>query len=446
MLGPYRDILTRPGALAFSSTGLLARLPISMVGIGIVLMVSVVYDSYAIAGRVSAVYVISNAVCGPQLARFVDRHGQARVMRWAIGLTAIGLAALVLVASAHAPTPWLYVTAVLAGAPAGSFGALVRARWSYVLDDPRALHTAYSLESALDEVVFVVGPVLATVLATSVAPAAGLLVPLVALLTGGYLFLAQRGTEPPVHLAEPLPDADTDADADAAIAASGAADPVPAGARSTDEAREARRPTRGPRSRSVLRHPGMVVLCAVFAGIGAIFGATDVSTVAFAEARGSTATAGLLLAVFALGSLIAGLGYGARHFVMALWKRFAMSVVALAVGVSLFLFVTSTAMLGVVMFVTGFAIAPSLITGNGLVQNFVPPRRLTEGLTWVSTALGLGVSIGASSAGALIDRMGASGGFLVVTSAGVVAVLATLVSLRALRAGSSAPEVEPARP
>lgn len=424
VLGPYRDILTRPGALAFSSTGLLARLPISMVGIGIVLMVSVVYDSYAIAGRVSAVYVISNAVCGPQLARFVDRHGQARVMRWAIGLTAIGLAALVLVASAHAPTPWLYVTAVLAGAPAGSFGALVRARWSYVLDDPRALHTAYSLESALDEVVFVVGPVLATVLATSVAPAAGLLVPLVALLTGGYLFLAQRGTEPPVHRA----------------------DSVPAGARSTDEAREVRRPTRAPRSRSVLRHPGMVVLCAVFAGIGAIFGATDVSTVAFAEARGSTATAGLLLAVFALGSLIAGLGYGARHFVMALWKRFAMSVVALAVGVSLFLFVTSTAMLGVVMFVTGFAIAPSLITGNGLVQNFVPPRRLTEGLTWVSTALGLGVSIGASSAGALIDRMGASGGFLVVTSAGVVAVLATLVSLRALRAGSSAPEVEPARP
>ena len=81
MLSPYRDILTRPGALAFSASGVLARLPMSMVGIGIVLMVSALYGSYGLAGRVSAVYVIAQALCSPQLARFVDRYGQARVMR-----------------------------------------------------------------------------------------------------------------------------------------------------------------------------------------------------------------------------------------------------------------------------------------------------------------------------------------------------------------------------
>jgi hypothetical protein len=74
MLQPYRDVLTRPGALAFSATGVLARLPMSMVGIGIVLMVSSIYGSYGLAGRVSAVYVIAQAICSPQLARLVDRH------------------------------------------------------------------------------------------------------------------------------------------------------------------------------------------------------------------------------------------------------------------------------------------------------------------------------------------------------------------------------------
>src|SRR5699024_497735 len=125
------------------------------------------------------------------------------------------------------------------------------------------------------------------------------------------------------------------------------------------------------------------------------------------------AAAGGILAVFAAGSLIAGLGYGARHWMSALWKRFAIGVVALAAGSALFVFVTSIPMLAGVMFVAGFAIAPTLINGNGLVQHFVPRRRLTEGLTWVGTALGFGVSFGSSIAGAQIDRAGSHAGFLV---------------------------------
>lgn len=416
---PYSEILKTPGSLAFSATGVLARLPISMVGIGIVLMVSAIYDSYGLAGRISAVYVIANAVCGPQLARYVDRHGQARIMRPAIAVAVVGLAALVLVASVQAHPFWLYVTAIVAGVPAGSFGSLVRARWSYVLQDPRQLHTAYSLESALDEVVFVIGPVLATVLATSVAPAAGLIVPMVALIVGGYLFLSLHRTEPPAYRA--VPEAPS-TQATRAGAAGPAAPPAP----------------RRTRARSVMRSPGMLVLAIVFVAMGGIFGATDVSTVAFAQEQGSKASAGFVLASFALGSMISGLGYGARHWLTPLWKRFAIGMVALAFGVSLFFLVSSIPMLALVMFVTGFAIAPTLINGNGLVQYFVPPERLTEGLTWVGTTLGIGVSFGSSIAGMLIDRQGSRGGFAVVAFCGGFAVLATLASLRALRAGNPA--------
>lgn len=412
MLGPYRDVLSRPGALAFSSAGVIARLPMSMVGIGIVLMIQALHDSYGLAGSVSAVYVLAQAICSPPLARLVDQHGQARVMRPAVTVSALGLVTLVLCAVGGAPVWTLYVAAVVVGSTIGSFGSLVRARWSHVLDDPRALHTAYSLESALDELVFVVGPILATTLATAVAPAAGLVVPVVGMVVGGYWFLAQRRTQPPPHPRV------VRAGVDGAVGA-----PV--------------------RRRSVMRSGGMVVLAIVFVAMGSIFGATDVSTVAFAKEAGRPGLAGVVLAVFAAGSMVSGLAYGARHWVTPLWRRFAVGMVALAIGASLFVLVTSMAVLAVVMFVAGFAIAPTLINGNGLVQHFVARERLTEGLTWVGTSLGVGVSAGSWLAGAVIDRQGSHGGFLVVVGSAVLAVIAVLASLRTLRAGTADLGAEP---
>lgn len=393
MLSPYRDVLTRPGALAFSASGVLARLPMSMVGIGIVLMVSALYGSYGLAGAVSAVYVVAQAVCSPQLSRLVDRHGQARVMSPAVAISAFGLAWLITAALVEAPAGFLFVGAVITGAAIGSFGSLVRARWTALLgEDPHRTHTAYSLESALDELVFVVGPVLATVLATGVQATAGLVVPLFAMIAGGYWFLSLRTTEPPSA------------------------------------------PVGSPRPRgSVLARPGMAVLAIVFVAMGAIFGATDVSTVAFADESGSKGVAGVILAVFALGSLISGLLYGTRQWKRPLYLRFANGMVLLAVGVCAFFFVQSLVALAAVMFVVGFAIAPTLINGNGLVQELVPRERLTEGLTWVGTSLGVGVSVGSSIAGARIDAAGSHAGFLVVVVAAACAVVATLAALRTLR-------------
>ena len=392
MLQPYRDVLARPGALAFSSAGVLARLPMSMVGIAVVLAVSEIYGSYGLAGQITAVYVIVHSICAPLLARLVDRHGQARVMRPAIGVAAVGLVGLIAALLVEA-SPWLlFAAAIVTGSSIGSVGALVRARWTHVLRDPQAIHTAYSLEAALDEFVFVVGPIVAAVLATNVAPTAGLWIPTIALLTGGMLLFAQHATEPPVVRRDPE---------------------VPRG--------------------SILAAGGMVVLSVVFAGIGSIFGATDVATVAFAEEQGAKSSAGLVLAVFALGSMLSGLAYGLRHWLSPLWRRFAIGVVGLGVGASLFLLVTSLPMLAAVMFVTGFSIAPTLVNGNNLVQALVPHEQLTEGLTWVGTALGVGVSIGASVAGGAIDRVGSHGGFLVVIGSAGLAVVAALIALPTLR-------------
>lgn len=392
MLEPYRDILSRPGALRFSAAGVLARLPMSMVGIAIVLVVSASYGSYGLAGRVTAVLVVASAVAGPQIARLVDRHGQARSM-WpflAVGLT--GMAVLAVAAATVADPVWLYVGAGLTGC-GGAMGSLVRARWTHVLaDSPQRLHTAYSLESVLDELVFVVGPVLATVLATSPRPELGLAVPAVAALVGGGWFLVQRATEPPVA------------------------------------------PRDAPRQRSsVLAMPGIAVLLVVFVGTGVIFGASDVATVAFAEELGHKGQVGMVLAVFALGSLTGGLLYGARHWQVPLARRFAVGIVALALGVCLFLFVGNLVALSATMFVVGLVISPSIVAGNGLVQEIVPPARLTEGLTWVGTAINVGVSIGSSVAGARVDAAGSRGGYLVVVAAGATVAVITALAYRALR-------------
>jgi MFS family permease len=409
MIRPYREVLALPGALTFSAAGFLARMPISMLGIGIVLLVASRTGSYGVAGAVAATFGIVAAVAAPVLARLVDRLGQARVVRPAVCLNAVGLALLVLAAETGAPTWTLFAAAALAGASAMSVGALVRARWSFLIPAgaPR-LHTAYSLESVLDELIFVVGPVVVTLLATRVAPPAGLVAATTAALVGGLMFAAQRRTEPPAAPGRP--------------AAGGA----------------------------VLRIPGMVVLSASFVGVGVLFGSVEVTTVAFTEERGVPAAAGLVLASFALGSLIAGLGYGAIHWRTPPGRRYLFGVALLSVGVVPVALVTSVPALVVVMFLAGFAISPMIIAGNALVQDIVPARRLTEGLTWVSTAIGLGTAVGAAVSGATIDAYGAHRAFLVTVAAGLLATATALVGARWLRppapvAPETRPEPEPRR-
>ena len=398
MLRPYRDLFARPGAVAFSAAALIARVPMATVGIAIVLVVSARYGSYGLAGRVSAALVVTVAATGPWLARLVDRHGQARVLRPALATSCVGLVVLAVATTAHAHPAWLYVGAVLGGC-GGNVGALVRTRWSHALaDEPHLVHTAFSLESALDEVVFVVGPVLATVLATGAVPQLGFLVPCAAVLVGGAWFVAQHRTEPPVA-------------AHGAVRSGG----------------------------SVLRLRGVGLLLVAFVGTGVIFGATDVATVAFAAEQGHKSAAGTVLAVFAAGSMTSGFLYGARHWRAGQARRFATAVVLLALGVCLFLLVGSLGALAGTMFVVGFAISPSIIAGNGLMQELVPGTRLTEGLTWIGTAITFGASVGSAAAGARIDVAGSRGGYQLIVAVALALVAVVALAYPALRRAGGRP-------
>ena len=115
MATSYNAILTRPGARAFTSAGLIARFPMSMVGISTILAVEELYGSYTAAGLVSAASFVALAIGAPILARCVDRYGQSRVMLPAVLISATSLAGLIAAASAHAHLGILAVLAAAAG-------------------------------------------------------------------------------------------------------------------------------------------------------------------------------------------------------------------------------------------------------------------------------------------------------------------------------------------
>ena len=193
---PYLEIFRLPGALAFSATGALARTPMAMFGLGTVLLISAITGRYGLAGTVAAAGSIGYAVCAPQAAKLADRFGQHRVLRPLALIFAVCTIIFIGCAELRAPVWALVLSGVAAGASMPSLGSMVRARWSALLGDSPRLHTAFAFESVNDEMIFVVGPVIVTVLATEVYPAAGLALATVLCVIGTLLFAAQRRTEP----------------------------------------------------------------------------------------------------------------------------------------------------------------------------------------------------------------------------------------------------------
>ncbi|MFE2277758.1 MFS transporter [Streptomyces sp. NPDC059454] len=390
MPSPYRALFAAPGSRAFSAAGFLGRMPLSMMGIGVVTMISQLTGRYGLAGALSATIALAAAVAGPQVSRLVDRYGQRRVLRPAtlVSLTA----AAVLLFAAHYEWPeWVLFVACVGIGCVPSVGSMIRARWAALYRGTPKLHTAYSFESVVDEMCFIFGPIISIGLSTAWFPEAGPLLAACFLAAGVFWLTAQRATEPEPH------------------------------------------PREHRRGGTALRAPGLQVLAATFVATGAIFGAVDVVTVAFAEEEGHKATASVVLAVYALGSCVAGVVFGLLHFAGAPERRWLLGVCAMAVSMIPLLLVGNLPFLAVALFVAGLSIAPTMITTMSLIEEHVPRAQLTEGMTWVSTGLAVGVALGSSAAGWVIDTAGARAGYGVPAVAGAVAVAVGFLGYRRLK-------------
>ena len=390
MANPYREIFSAPGTKAFSGAGLIARMPISMVGIGIITMLAQLQGSYWLAGGVAATFALATALLAPQISRWVDRYGQRRILPGVTAIGVSGLLALLLCSHFGAPDWTLFVFAALSGCMP-SMSAMVRARWTELYRGSPKLHTAFSFESVLDEVSFIIGPPISVGLSVALFPQAGPLAAAILLAIGVSAFVLQRNTEPPVH------------------------------------------PRSSEHQGTVLRQGAVVVLLLALLGLGTIVGTVDVVSVAFAQHQGQPAAASIVLSVYALGSCIAGLVFGTLKLKTPLPKLFLFGAAATALTVVPLMWVSSIATLAAAMFVAGLFFAPTLITAMGLVENIVPPAKLTEGLTWMITGLGIGVALGAVAGGWVIDAYGAQAGFSVSLAAGLGMLLFAALGYRLLQ-------------
>ncbi|WP_037857468.1 MFS transporter [Streptomyces sp. NRRL S-340] len=389
MPSPYRALFAAPGSKGFSAAGFLGRMPLSMMGIGVVTMISQLTGRYGLAGALSATIALAAAAIGPQISRLVDRHGQSRVLRPATLVSLAAAAGLLLAAYFRWPDWVLFVCAAGIGS-VPSLGAMVRARWAALYRGTPQLHTAYSFESVVDEVCFIFGPIVSIGLSTAWFPEAGPLLAACFLAVGVFWLTSQRATEPEPH------------------------------------------PREQHGGGSALRARGLQVLVATFVATGSIFGAVDVVTVAFADERGHKGAASVVLALYAAGSCTAGVLFGLLRPSGAPARRWLLGVCTMAVSMIPLLLVGNLPFLAVALFVAGLSVAPTMITTMALVEEHVPRAHLTEGMTWVSTGLAVGVALGSSVAGWVIDAAGARSGYGVPAVSGAVAVAVGFLGYRRL--------------
>ncbi|MFD9065627.1 MFS transporter [Kitasatospora purpeofusca] len=393
----YGTLLRTPGAWTFLTPALLARLPYAMLSMGILLLVKDTHGSYGTASTVAAVAAVAQALIGPQTGRLADRYGQAAVLVPSVLVHAASVGTLIALALGHAPAWSLFLAAAPAGASVPQIGAMVRARWisTFTAEGASAssaakVSTAFAFESVTDEFTFVVGPILAAAVATSVNPSTGLIAEAALTLVGGLAFAAQRRTAPARVVREP-----------------------------------------GVRQASALASPGVRLLAGTFLGVGAVFGGLQVSVNAFADSVGQPGAAGTVYGIFAGGSMLAGVLYGMVAWRRSVQQRMVMSYGLLVLGCSTLWAMPGLVSLSVAGLVCGLAIAPTLISGYTLVETLVEDGAKTEAFTWLTGAIGLGLATGATAAGRLIDAQGPTVGFLVPV-AGAGLGLTALLSLRRL--------------
>jgi MFS family permease len=369
-------------------------MPMSMFGLGTVLLISAITGKYGVAGTVSAVGSLGYAFSSPRLGRLVDSHGQRSVLLPLLAVFTVSTALLITAVELRLPTWAFFVPGAIAGATMPSLGAMVRARWSVLLAGSPRLHAAFSFESVADELCFVIGPAAVTLLATEVSPAAGVGVAAVLCLLGTLWFAAQRGTEPVVSPPE--------------------------------------RP-KGPRRRRGAAAPGLIVLAPVYVLLGAMFVAIDLSTVAFAQHFGHKPLAGFILGTYAFGSGTGGLWYGSRQWRAPVEKRFALTLTLTVLGMATFWAQPNLITLTCVIYLCGLTIAPTLIAGFSLLEAQAKPGRRTEAMSWLSSGISVGVAAGASVVGFVIDAHGPRIGYVFGAACGAASAVTCIVGLPRLR-------------
>jgi MFS family permease len=369
------SILRTPGVARIISAQLLARFPSGMLSLAFLLHIERVHDSYGAAGLVLAATSVGQAVAGPLTSRWMGRWG----MRPVIALTlVICLASMLAIALVEMSIPLYMVVGLICGLSNPPIQPAVRTIYPKMVNS-KQLTPLFSLDASAQEIIWVIGPVVTTFLAVQVSPVIAILTAAGFLVAGGAWFLS-----------------------------------------SPEVGR-----VRIPRSKRALgkvltRKPVLLATIVGFFFIGAT-AAVEASVVAVYGHGGPEA--GIILAIWSVGSLAGGLAFG--HIPVGPWAL-ARRTLIVFVGIAIAGFFLDFWWLSFALLISGIGLAPALAVMFAIVSASVKFSDTAEAYGWVGTGQLIGAALGSAIAGFAIDSGGAGGGF---TAAAVLAGLTFLAAL-----------------
>jgi MFS family permease len=373
--------LRLPGVLRLFVTSLVARFPMAALGVLFVLHARALGHSYAAGGVIAAAAAIGTAIGAPVFGRLIDTRGQTPVLVGTAVACSGALAAVALMDDG-APVPLIAALALLAGFNQPPVAAAARALWGRRLDET-SLHSILALEASLQEIAFMLGPIVLVSVVSNGTPARGLL-------AAAAIFLLST-------LAYAL-------------------SPEPR----TMRGRAATTRRRG----GAMAVPGVRTLVLLAVTLGMSFGALEVGIAAFAEHSHHAGATGILLGAWGVGSLIAGLIAARRgpsgDPVAELLRLHLILTVCNAVLIA----APGTVGLGILLAIAGAAIAPMFAVLYRLLAHVADEDAVTEAYSWELTGITAGVAIGSAVGGALASGPGARAAFIAAAAATAVGALA----------------------
>lgn len=344
------------------AASMIGRLPIGVTGLAILLLVQTATGSFARGGAATACYVVGLAVFAPALGRLIDRKGPRLTLMVCAFAFPAALVSLVLAVLTGAAASTVLFSAAAAGAAFPPITVCMRTYFRRRLDDEELLAAAYSLESVLIELIFIVGPLVVALFVAFASAAAAVLFAAACGFGGTLLFLRS----PPLLAWRTEP--------------------------------RRRSSLLGP-----LDEPGFLPLIAVILCYSMAFGLLEVGLTAYATEAGSPALAGVLLGLMSAGSALGGLAYGSRNWHLPLTRQFALMLSLMGAGLAVLAIPWSPWPFALWSLFAGVVMAPALIIQSMLVARTARPEQMTEAFTWSASALLSGVGVGVAAGGALLE-------------------------------------------
>ena len=397
LVAGYRDLLRTPGVGRMITSQLAARFPSGMTALAILLHVEQRTGSYGAAGLVLAATSVGQALAGPVTSRWMGAWGMRRVLTLTLSvcvLSMLGLALLPL------NLPGFVAFGFVAGLSTPPVQAAVRTIYPKLVNSSQ-LTPLFSLDASLQEIIWILAPVVITFVSTQIGTVEGLLLVAIILVAGGAWFVL-----------------------------------------SPELGR-----VRIPRSRRafglvVLKPPILLATVIGFLLIGGV-SAVEVGVVATFGHDGIDA--GLVLAVFAAGSLVGGLSMG--HIPIGPWAM-ARRLLIVTVGLGLAVLSLNFFWLGGTLLLAGIGIAPVLAVLFAITTASVKFSETAEAFGWAGTGQLIGAAAGSAVAGFLVDGAGPQGAFIAGVLFAIVGLIVAVVFVRSFpdlrdRDPSPYPDTEP---